>query len=744
VTELTNSNPRSRTAVALIAGNSALPVVTAAIFAAAALLFWVQPMFGKMVLPLLGGSPAVWTTALLFFQSALLLGYLYAHALGSLFPVRTQIIIHIAVVTAALVLLPIAVPTHMTPPADGAPSAWLVWLFTLAVGIPYTVVAATSPLLQRWFASSEHKDASNPYHLYVASNAGSLIGLLGYPLLVEPLVGLSAQTGLWSEGYALLTILIALSGFAIWRLAPRAAPVAHATAIGRVGNFDRLRWIALAFVPSSLLLGVTSHITTDIAAIPLIWAAPLSLYLITFMLAFAKKPWVSRASVCNAEGIALIVLTVFVGFAGLGFAGLLLNLAGFFVIAWARHGALADAKPSASHLTEFYLWLSFGGALGGVFNAVIAPVIFTRVLEYPLALVAAAATRALFPGDSRRPAWPDLALPAAAGIAAIAIWQSGVAFIDLPNYATLALAAPFAIAVYYVRARPLRFALGLAAMFVLLQVARHNPNVLIETRSFFGAYRVTTVLDGRYNVFAHGTTRHGVQATDPAQRREPLGYYALRGPLGQAIESMKTSHPRLRYGVVGLGAGASLCYGRPSDGWTLYEIDPVVVAIARDSGAFTYMKDCAPEARVVLGDARLALAREPDGIFDVLVLDAFSSDAIPMHLVTKEALALARAKLAPGGVILFNISNRHLRLEPIVANAAHAVGLSGLSQFYADPPNSNHEIRSASHWIALSADKAALAPLARAGRWRTLRPDPSASLWTDDYSNILGAIAFRR
>ncbi|MDZ4868186.1 MAG: fused MFS/spermidine synthase [Alphaproteobacteria bacterium] len=748
MTEFTSSKPVGATASATMNFAAlALPIVTVAIFTAAALLFWVQPMFGKMVLPLLGGSSAVWTTAMLFFQTALLLGYLYAHALGTLLPLRSQIAVHVVVVVAAAFALPVAIPVDFAPPAEGAPVLWLVSLFTVAVGLPYTVVAATSPLLQRWFALSGHKSAADPYYLYVASNAGSLIGLLGYPLLVEPLVGVSAQSGFWTAGYLLLIALLAASGFAVWRLAPSTAgeaPRNQTVAKAPVSNFDRLRWVALAFVPSSLLLGVTTHITTDIASVPLLWAAPLALYLITFMIAFAQKPLIPRSIALKAESVALVMLTAFMWFSDLGIIGLFVHLTTFFVIAVARHGALADMRPDASRLTEFYLWLSVGGALGGAFNAIIAPMIFANVLEYPIALVAAAATRAMMPGAlNTRLTGGDLVLPGVAAFTAAALWIAGVSVTDLPNYVILIAVIALAMAVYHVNPRPVRFALGVAAMFLLLLAARHDSRVTTEARSFFGTYRVINANEGKLVLFTHGTTLHGAQSTEPALRHVPLAYHSPEGPLGQAIRSLQAAHPRLRYALVGLGAGASACYARPSDTWVFYEIDPLVVSIARDSGAFSFMKDCAPNGRVVTGDGRLALALEPDGFFDVLILDAFSSDSVPMHLMTREALALARKKLAPGGVILSNISNRYLRLEPVMANSMNAAGLVGIAQFFKGQPRTTQKPASASHWVALAVNPADLTGIARSGRWRPLKADASAPLWTDDYSNLVGVISFK-
>jgi spermidine synthase len=728
-------------------GAIALPVVAVAIFTAAALLFCVQPMFGKMALPLLGGSSAVWTALLLFFQTALLLGYLYAHALGTLLPTRLQICVHLVVVALAALALPVAIPDGSIPDGNEAPVVWLIAILTVAVGVPYTVIAATSPLLQRWFAQSGHKSASDPYYLYVASNAGSLIGLLGYPLVMEPLVGVSAQSTLWTTGYLLLVVMMAASAIVIWRLAPTGTEARvrkEAAAPARITNFDRFRWMALAFVPSSLLLGVTTHITSDIAAVPLLWAVPLALYLVTFMFAFAQKRLIGQAIMLKAENIAFVMLCAFMWFGSLGIVELVVHLLAFFIIALARHGALADTRPDASRLTEFYLWMSAGGALGGVFNAVIAPHVFTTVLEYPVMIAAAAATRLLVPGGaSSRFNLTDLAVPAIAAVGIAGFWLSGQRAEGLSNVVVLVIVVPLALATYHLRARTFGFALGVASMFVLAQAARHNSSVLMENRSFFGAYRVQTTSDGKYVLFRHGTTLHGAQSTDPARRHEALSYYSAIGPFGRGLTALEAARPQLRVGLIGLGSGTSVCYARPADTWTLYEIDPLVVHIARDSGAFSFIKDCAPDARVVVGDARLSLDREPDGAFDVLVLDAFSSDAIPIHLITREALSLARKKLAPGGVIFANISNRYLRREPVLANSAQSAGLVGIAQYFRGPKPTKEEPASASHWVAMAVDRKDLADVEQTGGWHSLAPDPDTQPWTDDYSNLLAVIALK-
>lgn len=563
----------------------ALPAFTTAIFTAAVLLFWVQPMFGKMALPLLGGAPAVWNTALLFFQSALLVGYLYAHGLSSWLRPRHQVIVHLVLLGLAGASLPLAIGEGWEPPVAGTPVFWLIGLFALTVGAPYAVVSATSPLLQRWFAGTRHPAARDPYFLYVASNAGSLLGLLGYPLLFEPVLGLTVQSLAWTGGYLLMALLIAVCGVILLRAPARrgkpaaAAQVAAAPAAA-VTAWDRLRWLAFAFVPSSLLLGATSHITTDIAAAPLLWVGPLALYLITFMIVFATRPLVGRALALRLESIAILGLALVMWFGNIGFAGIVVHMAGVFLITLGRHSDLAAARPAPARLTEFYVWMSLGGALGGAFNAIGAPQLFNGVYEYPLALVLAALTRALLAAPERR--WPrplDLVVP---GLVVALLAGGAATGFDLrswPAVVLLGLLVPAALGLYALKERPWGFALGLAAVLGLLQVIKPGPGLLAQHRSFFGTYRVNLDRSGEFQVFVHGTTIHGAQAVDPARAAEPLLYFAKDGPLGHALAARQAERPQMHIGIVGLGIGGTVCYRRPQDRLTLFEIDPVVVLV---------------------------------------------------------------------------------------------------------------------------------------------------------------------
>ena len=664
------------------------------IFLGASLLFLVQPMFARMALPLLGGAPAVWNTAMVFYQATLLVGYAYAHVTVRWLGVRRQAGLHVLILLLPLVTLPIALPAGWIPPGDSSPISWLLALLAVAVGLPFFAVSATSPVLQAWFATTDHPAARNPYVLYAASNVGSLLALLSYPLLVERLFPLGVQSRLWAWGYGGLVLLVAGCALALRRAksiqasastdAPARArapdaPVADGAAAAPISSGRRARWIALAAVPSSLMLSVTTYISTDIAAIPLLWIVPLALYLLTFALVFGRRRIVPHRFWVELLPVALLPLVlVLVARANEPLALVIpTHLVTFFVAAMVCHGELALDRPDPRHLTEFYLWLAIGGVVGGAFTALIAPKVFTNVLEYPLVL-------ALLPLLPARPpaAWQggvrqvlDVLLPLGLGILTVGLIvgleRSGLG----PEAIGPAVGFVTILCLTFCR-RPVRFALGLAALMLGGAVYRgEEGQLLYAERSFFGVSRVTREPTGRYHMLMHGTTLHGMQALAPARRREPLTYFHRNGPLGQFFSVVEGAVPRRAVAVVGLGAGSLACYGTPEQRWTFYEIDPIVFRIAANPRYFTFLRDCPPKPFVILGDARLTLARAPDGAYDLIVLDAYSSDAPPMHLITLDAVRLYLTKLAPDGVLVFNISNRHLVLEPVLGAIARAAGL---------------------------------------------------------------------
>jgi spermidine synthase len=733
----------------------------ATLFASAALLFLVQPMFARLVLPLLGGSPAVWNTAMVFYQALLLAGYAYAHASIGRLGARRQAVWHLLVLVVPLALLPIAVPAGWTPPAQGNPAPWLLALMAIAVGAPFFAVSTTSPVLQKWFAASGHTRAADPYFLYAASNIGSLLALLSYPLWFEPRLRLVTQTTLWAWGYIALVVLIAACAGVLWKTSNRSFRLATtsafpfpapATSTTPLSAGRRLRWVLLSFAPSSLMLGVTTYLSSEIAVVPLLWIIPLALYLLTFVVAFASRPLLPPLLLRRTLPIVFVALVMVINMQATQPIGwlMLLHLVAFFVATLLCHGALAADRPAASHLTEFYLWMSVGGVLGGLFNALLAPLLFSSVAEYPVTLVLAAflalapssasASASIFP----RPRLADYVWPFALGLLTAAllliVWRLGLR--PAPATSVLIFGLPALLGFFFSR-HPLRFALGLGAMLLAGSFYEGERGRVLHTeRSFFGVHRVTEDTSGGYHLLVHGKTLHGRQSLDPTRRTEPLTYYHRSGPIGQILATYARD-PHLAVGAVGLGAGSLASYASLHQPWTYYEIDPVVERLARDPRYFTFLRDSPGDLRVVLGDARLTLATAPDRAFGVLVLDAFSSDAIPVHLVTREAFALYRRKLAPHGLLACHISNLHLDLEPVFANLARDAGLVCLLRD--DTLTSDAEAalgKSPSVWLVLARDAAEVSALAADNRWRPARPDTRA-VWTDDYSSLLSAFRWQ-
>jgi hypothetical protein len=708
-----------------------LPSYAVTLFLSAGLLFLVQPMVAKMVLPRLGGSPAVWNTSMCFFQAVLLGGYLYAHLLASGFERRVQALIHAAVLLAAAAFLPLDL-AKTTPTADTIPVLWLISRLAISVGPPFFALSATAPLLQRWFSRTDHPAAADPYFLYAASNAGSLLALLAYPLLVEPNLPLPVQSRAWALGLALVAGGIGLCWLGY---RDRPGPGRKDVVVSLPTHWgDRVGWMALAFVPSALLLAVTAHITTDLAAAPLFWVVPLALYLLAFILAFASRPPLPQWLILKLQPLLIIPLVV-VWAAPHSIWLLALPLGVFFVTALVCHGELARRRPPVAKLTEFYLYVSLGGVLGGIFDALIAPAVFPDIWEYPLLLALSCLARPTPTEGDARARWADLLLPALLFVGlGLLLFVAG----DLPAW-TLAVALPAsAIALLNFSERPMRFALGVAACLLVEQLATAG-GTLDTARSFFGVYRVRLVEDGAIRALQHGTTVHGAEYVDPDRETIPLSYYNPAGPFGRFFTALDARTVR-RIGVVGLGSGALACYAKPDQVWTFHEIDPEVERMARDPRWFHFLDRCGNDARVILGDARLTLADVPDGRYDALVIDAFSSDSIPVHLLTREALALYRRKLTPDGVVLFHISNRYLDLAPVLTALADDSGMPGrhLIDF---APQLGSAARMSAEVVALGQSSRSLDFLSASPGWQDL--PPAAALWTDERSDIVSRIKWR-
>lgn len=714
----------------------------------ALLLFVVQPMLGRALLPLLGGAPAVWTTVMLFFQAALLAGYTYAHASARWLPWRAQVGVHLVLVAAGLLLLPFSTAGATPPVGDGlAPAWWLAGWLTLAVGLPVAALSASAPLLQSWTARAGERD---PYALYAASNAGSLAALLGFPLVVEPLAGVTSQARGWAIGYALLFAFIAACAWAVRRAAQQ-APAAEAPGpVAPIGAARVARWLALAAVPVALLLGVTTHLTTDLSGIPLLWVAPLAIYLLTFIITFERRDQGGRALHLSSRGLAILASPLILVLATDStpplWVAVLLDLAALFLAGLVCHGALAKDRPPVAHLTGFYLCIAAGGVVGGLLCALVAPIVFNGVHEYPLAIAAACALRspptAAPTGSRARERSLDLAWCLA--VAALALGIDALLRSHLPGVEgrvrLVGAFAPAAVLAHAASRRPVRHALALVALLVCGRLVEGaHGRALHSERSFFGVLRVTLAPDRAHHWLVHGGTVHGAQAIDPARARDPLVYYHRKGPCSTVTAAWRAGTSPRRVGVVGLGVGSLAAYAEPGEAWTFYEIDPAVERLARDARYFTFLRDCRASAwEVVTGDARLRLAEAEEGAYGLLFLDAFSGDAIPTHLLTREALALELRAVAPGGLLALHISNRYLELEPVVARAAASLGLVSRARLDAaeDVPG-----YTTSHWVVLARREEDLGPLRGDRRYRPLHADDEPP-WTDDHAHVLGALSF--
>lgn len=724
-----------------------LYLYAAALFLSAALLFLVQPMVARMILPFLGGSPAVWNTCLFFFQTFLLLGYLYAHLAGAWLGVRLHMILHLALIAAALYFLPVTIASVWLERPDANPVYQVLSVLLVSVGFPFFVLSANAPLLQKWFSTTGHAAARDPYFLYAASNAGSLVGLLAYPFLLEPRLSLGEQASFWLYVYLGFCVVALLCGFAL-RCADQTAPpdaIGSSESNGeKLTLFRRIRWIALSFAPSSLLLGVTTYITTDLASVPLLWVLPLSLYLISFIVAYQRGSWASHPFVVRRQGFLLLAaaLTFFATATEPAVILLPLHLLAFFVTCLVCHGELAKDRPGTQHLTEYYLWISFGGVLGGFFNGFLAPLIFSGVQEYPLAMIAAALVRPRLDPGADRPAsygrdliWVGTLFIIVLGVV-LGTGRGDFLSARLAHVMIFGLSG--LIGLSFAR-RPLRFGLGIGAI-MLATSWYHGPfgQVLFSERSFFGVYRAMRDGERNFHLIFHGTTLHGAQSLDAQKRLRPMSYFHPTGPAGQAFKLLSQNGVDKPVAIVGLGAGALACYGKPGQDFVFYEIDSLVERIARNPTLFTYLKDCPPRTSVQIGDARVTLAGAPDRSYGMFILDAFSGDAIPIHLLTREAVELYLSKLVADGVLLFHISNRYMDLVPVVDRVAAELKLTAFLRHDGEVSDAERaEGKQPSTWAIMARDRRLLAPFAGDAKWQPLSGDRKGDLWTDNYSNIL-------
>lgn len=702
-------------------------------------MFSIQPLVGKLLLPLLGGSPSVWNTVMVFFQAMLLLGYAYAHWSFRWLGFKWQPLFHSLLLIVAAWQLPFVISGTVD---NEHPARWALLTLTVSIGVPVFVLAATAPMLQKWFAHSNDPSAGDPYFLYAASNAGSFAALFAYPLLMEPFMRLNSQIRFWSAGFWVLAGLII---YCALRARKQAVPQPAETAATPVKRLTALKWVGLAFVPSSLMLGVTTYITTDVASVPLLWVLPLALYLLTFVIAFGKRA--KSADGLSSRAVPILALAVvfpmLVQATEPVFVLVLLHLLFFFFAALQCHLKLARGRPPAGQLTQFYLYLSVGGVLGGIFNALLAPLIFKSIVEYPLMILVA--TLIGFPERATRkrkfhvpPIYGGAIIILSMTVGAALVTSAAVQSVTFGNV----LAGLLLLGSFLLIHTPVRYTLAIATLLVCTSMFRGAQTRLLERdRNFFGVLRVTEDPRKPLRKLYHGTTIHGMQSQLPERACEPLSYYHREGPVAEVTKLFEAAALPREVALIGLGAGAMITYGKPGQEWTLYEIDPAVARIAQNTNYFTYLSRCTEVPyRLELGDARLKLQEATDGKFGLIFIDAFSSDVIPMHLLTVEALKLYRRKMPANGILAFHLSSRNFELEPLIANLGHELGLLCFA-------STKGELTAAavaeggfeSNW-AILVNGYHLERVVLNGTWQRVAPNPRGPLWTDDFSSLLGVL----
>lgn len=688
------------------------------IFFSALLLFIVQPMVGKMILPHFGASPSVWTTCMMFFQFFLLLGYCYTHWTFRKFGVSLQKYIHIILMGVALLFLPISIQQETF--FESEPAFEILFILTVRLAIPFLILAASAPLIQKWFSCTDHSSSDKPFFLYAASNLGSMFALILYPIVIEPRIGLTQQSVYWQYAYVLLLILISICAYFV---KDKSIPQQAETTLNPTSKPPSANtifyWIAASFIPSSLLLSTTHYITTDLTPMPLLWVFPLLIYLLTFVIAFSERIKLPEDKLKSiAYAFLMIMLTVYSRRFNLRLITAI-HLLNFGFIAMVCHSYLAKTKPDSSHLTDFYLWLSFGGFLGGMFNGIIAPNIFIDYTEYSLALIIACFFISRFDVNifKTEQFWDKYKLIFKlicdnAFIALVAIFSINVIFTNANfawleelmlvfgvcfqegflkalldfltenrSYASIFMASTFLIYLLQKFKKSIKFNLALFVAFMIVfgdfsQSIQMLPrSVIYQTRSFFGVMSVVNI--NKTRLLQHGTTKHGAQIYhgDEEDRRTPISYYGKGGPVGDLFRLPLAQKEDLKVGAVGLGVGVVAAYAQEGHKFDFYEIDAEVLSVAENESYFTYLADCKGDYSVILGDGRIQIAQANDNYYDIIMLDAFSSVSVPMHLLTLEAIELYLKKLAPGGIIAFHASNRELFLDALLIIQAQALDL---------------------------------------------------------------------
>jgi hypothetical protein len=725
-----------------------------AAFLSALLLFSIQPMIGKMVLPIMGGTPGAWNTCMLFFQGSLLAGYACASLGGTMLTLRRQCVIQSALLCSVLLFLPILIPVDLREPVlDGpGPAIWLFKVLIVSAGFPLIVLGTMTPTLQRWFSQGGNRSDRDPYVLYAISNAGSLLGLLSYPWIVEPCLSLSQQSRVWATGAAALAVLVPACGALAFRYGATHGEIRNQYAHGNGCSPSAgqvARWIVPAFVTSSWLLGLTAYISTDLAPIPLIWVIPLAIYLLTYIIAFAPGSgiWVRAAAALLPLLVVPLVMVLSAGFTHL--CWMPLHLLAFCAGALVCHGKLAAQRPAPEHATAFYLAIALGGVLGGVFNSLVAPLVFDRLVEYPLVVVLAClvAPGGITPIEGQSPSdrLLDVLLPLIVfGLLAVLVAGPNEILESTPGM--LAVILTCGMGTYACATglrRPVRFALTAGGLLLASGLAREpGGSVIDRERGFFGALKV--LHDSRTNAhrLLHGSTLHGQQSLDPELSHEPSTYYAQSGPIGQVFDALEPelqASPGARVAIVGLGTGTLASYAKPGQCWTFYELDPTVVRIADDTRLFTYLAACRTRGvaiEIIPGDARQRLCPAADHSYRLIVLDVFSSDTIPAHMLTLEAFRLYRSKLVEGGLLVFHLSNRYFDFDPVIRMQADAADMASRIQYDLDLTEEEKRVgKLPSIWAVLARSEAELGTLIGDRRWQLPRRSPRIKPWTDDFSN---------
>jgi hypothetical protein len=719
-------------------------VFSISLFCSAYLLFGIQPLFSKMLLPLLGGSPQVWVTAMLFFQSVLLLGYGYAHLSAKFLSRHLQFSVHATLLASCFLVLPFGLSNAQTWTEHMHPALWQMSLMLSTIGLPFFTLASSAPLFQHWFSKTTHKDANSPYFLYAASNIGSLGALLAYPFVIEPLMTLNVQTQAWTylyAAFACLTVLsIALSYFSF------KTEVAETKSSSPDTPWKtRLYWIACAFIPSSLMLGVTHHVTTDIASVPLLWIIPLALYVLTFVFVFAKQQILSPRILAILHGACAVGITMLL-YSHLSLSGLTLislHFIAFFFIAWSMHACLAASKPEASRLTEFYLFMSLGGVLGGLFNAIVAVELFILPIEYPLILGLSCLLRAkVTDGADRKPLFSvENGVPLAIIILlAINIMSNNSQLIIFSAFV-------FCIGFFLIIETHWRFAFTVLVILIAGQLPsfsyNNSANELIHlSRNYFGLISVYNIKDKDengydYRILKHGTTTHGIQYTANDKQNVPLSYYSEYSPLKDVFDYLGKGSAN-SIGALGLGSGSIACYKHPGRHIDFYEIDPDIVSLAEDPEYFTYLSGCGTPYNIHIGDGRMTIQNKPEQSYDAIILDAFSSDNIPVHLLTSEAFEIFKSKIKnKSGILVYHISNRYLDLEPVISAMANDMGYKALAKLSMRPDHPEYaKTMYEAHYMILHPATLDMSFFMERG-WSNGAIKPGISGWSDNYSNIV-------